>query len=193
MLEISLDERELKHGLGQLLKNATDTHPMMRAITTEMVSLTEDNFESESWGGQKWPRNKRTASGGGKTLQLSGQLAASISTKVGNDFACIGSNKKHAAIHHLGGKAGRGKKSKSSHAPTYPSTEQDNCKKGAERSCPQITQQRIVSIKKRAKPARSFYFTLCKNVSNPPFHNIPLNTPKSIYLTWFQAVCFLAV
>lgn len=50
MLEISLDDKQLQKGLGQLLKNATDTRPMMRAIATDMVSLTEDNFESESWG-----------------------------------------------------------------------------------------------------------------------------------------------
>ena len=29
MLEISLDEKDLKRGLGQLLKNATDNRPMM--------------------------------------------------------------------------------------------------------------------------------------------------------------------
>lgn len=109
MLEISLDTSQLEHGLSQLLKNATNTRPMMRAISTEMVSLTEDNFESESWGGEKWKQSKRAANGG-KTLQLTGQLAASISTKVGNDFAQIGSNKKYAAIHHLGGQAGRGRK-----------------------------------------------------------------------------------
>ena len=89
-------------GLSQLLKNATNTRPMMRAIATEMVSLTEENFENESWGGEKWKQSKRAANGG-KTLQLTGQLAASISTQVGNDFARIGSNKKYAAIHHLGG------------------------------------------------------------------------------------------
>lgn len=109
MLEISLDAGQLERGLDQLLKNATNTRPMMRAIATEMVSLTEDNFESESWGGEKWKQSKRAANGG-KTLQLTGQLAASISTKVGNDFAQIGSNKKYAAIHHLGGQAGRGRK-----------------------------------------------------------------------------------
>lgn len=103
MLEISLDDKQLQNGLSQLLKNATYTRPMMRAIATEMVSLTEDNFESESWGGQKWPSSRRADADGGKTLQLSGQLAASISTQVGNDFARIGSNKKYAAVHHLGG------------------------------------------------------------------------------------------
>ena len=107
---------------------------MMRAIATEMVSLTEDNFESESWGGQKWPRSKRAASGGGKTLQLSGQLAASISTKVGNDFACIGSNKKHAAIHHLGGQAGRSRKVKIPARPYLPVNGTGRLQNGAERS-----------------------------------------------------------
>lgn len=86
MLEINVDTSQLEHGLGQLLKNATNTRPMMRAIATEMISLTEDNFESESWGGEKWKQSKRAANGG-KTLQLTGQLATSISTKVGNDFA----------------------------------------------------------------------------------------------------------
>ncbi len=36
--------------------------------------------------------------------------AASITSRAGTDFARIGSNKKYAAIHHLGGQAGRGKK-----------------------------------------------------------------------------------
>ena len=134
MLEISLDDKQLQKGLGQLLKNATDTRPMMCAIATEMVYLTEDNFESESWGGQKWPRSKRAASGGGKTLQLSGQLAASISTKVGNDFACIGSNKKYASIHHLGGQAGRSRKVKIPARPYLPINGAGQLQKGAERS-----------------------------------------------------------
>lgn len=95
MLEISLDASQLEHGLSQLLKNATNTRPMMRAIATEMQNLTEENFESESWGGERWKQSKRAANGG-KTLQLSGQLAAGISTKAGNDFAQIGSNKPYA-------------------------------------------------------------------------------------------------
>lgn len=112
MLEISLDAGKLEHGLDQLLKNATDTRPMMRAIATEMVSMTEENFDSESWGGKPWPEAARSLSEAldpkrnkrGKTLQLSGQLASSISTQTGSNFARIGSNKPYAAIHHLGGK-----------------------------------------------------------------------------------------
>ena len=104
MLEISLDDKDLKRGLGQLLKNATDNRPMMRGIATELVALTEDNFEDESFGGQKWKQSQRASDEGGKTLQKDGGLAGSISTKVGSSFARIGSKKPYAAIHHLGGK-----------------------------------------------------------------------------------------
>lgn len=109
MIEINLDSNSVDRSLSQLLTNLGHSRKMMRAVATEMTSLTEENFENESFGGDKWPQSKRAAQGG-KTLQLTGQLAASISTQVGNDFARIGSNKPYAAIHHLGGQAGRGRK-----------------------------------------------------------------------------------
>ncbi|MDO4247460.1 MAG: phage virion morphogenesis protein [Neisseria sp.] len=139
MITIDLDSKDLQRGLGQLLQNATDTRPMMRAIAAEMSSLTEDNFESESWGGKKWSRSRRTAKNGGKTLQLSGQLAASISTQVGNDFARIGSNKKYAAIHHLGGQAGKGRKATIPARPYLPISGTGQLQPGAERTLVDIT------------------------------------------------------
>lgn len=132
MLEISLNADSLEKGLEKLLRNATNTRPMMRAIATEMVSLTEDNFESESWGGEKWEQSKRAANGG-KTLQLTGQLAASISTKISNGFAQIGSNKKYAAIHHLGGQAGRGRKVTIPARPYLPINGSGQLQNGAEK------------------------------------------------------------
>ncbi len=114
MIQISMDSRDLERGLSQLLQNVQNRRPMMNAVATELQSMTEDNFDSESWGGQKWKQSKRaakeetTAQRRGKTLQLSGQLAASITTQSGNNFARIGTNKVYAAIHHLGGQAGRG-------------------------------------------------------------------------------------
>ena len=134
MLEISLDTSQLDRGLSQLLRNATDLRPMMRAIATEMTSLTEDNFETESWGGQRWKRSIRANSAGGKTLQKSGQLAASISTKVGNDFARIGSNKKYAAIHHMGGNAGRGHSLNLPARPYLPISGNGTLQTGADKS-----------------------------------------------------------
>lgn len=106
MIEINLDTSSLDRGLSQLLQNVSHPRKMMKAIATEMTSLTEENFESESFGGNRWKQSQRAAQGG-QTLQLTGQLAASIFTQAGNDFARIGSNKPYAAIHHLGGSAGR--------------------------------------------------------------------------------------
>ncbi|SSY80096.1 phage virion morphogenesis protein [Alysiella crassa] len=110
MIKISVDSRDLERGLSQLLQNVQNRRPMMTSVAAELQSMTEDNFESESWGGQKWKDSKRAKNEGGKTLQKSGQLAASLTTQSGNDFARIGSNKVYAAIHHLGGQAGRGHK-----------------------------------------------------------------------------------
>lgn len=59
MIKISVDSRDLERGLSQLLQNVQNRHPMMNAVATELQSMTEDNFESESWGGQKWKDSKR--------------------------------------------------------------------------------------------------------------------------------------
>ena len=104
MITLEIDDDDFHRGLGRLLKNATNARPMMRAIATEMTSITEDNFERESFGSDRWEKSQRATDENGKTLQKRGQLAASITSQVGNDFARIGSNKKYAAIHHLGGK-----------------------------------------------------------------------------------------
>ena len=50
---------------------------------------------------KKWP---------GQILQVSGQLASSISTQYDDESAVIGSNLDYAAIHQLGGQAGKNKK-----------------------------------------------------------------------------------
>ena len=87
MLEIKLDAERLDHGLNTLLKNATDTRAMMRGIASELLSMTEENFESESWGGQRWKQSRRAADKGGKTLQKSGQLvAADLCSQTGGKF-----------------------------------------------------------------------------------------------------------
>ena len=46
----------------------------------------------------------------GQILQVSGQLASSVNTYYDNESAVIGSNLAYAAIHQLGGQAGRNKK-----------------------------------------------------------------------------------
>lgn len=132
MLEISLDSRQLEQGLGRLIQNVTHTRPMMAGIAAELQSLTEENFESESFGGRKWKQSRRAAAEGGKTLQESGQLAASISTKISNNSAQIGSNKPYAAVHHLGGLVGRGRRTQLPARPYLPINGSGGLQTGAE-------------------------------------------------------------
>lgn len=99
MLTIELNERDLTRGLSNLLRNLQNRRPMMQGIAAELLSMTKDNFERESWGNEPWQPTYR----GGKILQLSGQLAASIHTLATNQIAKIGTNKIYAAIHHIGG------------------------------------------------------------------------------------------
>ena len=133
MLNIDLDISQVEAGLGRLLANTRDTRPMMRGIATELLSLTEDNFENESWGGER-----RAAETGGKTLQKSGQLVASITGKAGNSYARIGSNKVYAAIHHLGGKAGRNKKVRIPARPYLPMNSDGKLQHRAEENILQV-------------------------------------------------------
>ncbi|MDK4645444.1 phage virion morphogenesis protein, partial [Kingella kingae] len=85
MLQISLDTSDFDRGMARLLQNVENHRPMMSSIAVELLNMSEYNFESESWGGQSWQQSERAAKDGGKTLQLSGQLAASLTTQSGND------------------------------------------------------------------------------------------------------------
>ena len=69
MLTISLDSSQLERGLGQLLHNLTRRKAVNAAIAAELLSLTEDNFENEGWGGQRWKPTQR----GGKIKRPAGR------------------------------------------------------------------------------------------------------------------------
>ena len=79
------------------------------------MDSTEENFKEE--GRPKWENLKdstikqRTKNNQwpGIILQISGQLASSVNTYYDNDSAVIGSNLDYAAIHRLGGQAGKNK------------------------------------------------------------------------------------
>ncbi|WP_245911162.1 phage virion morphogenesis protein [Neisseria iguanae] len=70
---------------------------------------------------------------------MTGQSAASISIRVGNDFAQIGSNKKYAAIHHLGSQAVRGRKVTILARPYLPINGSGQLQNGAEKKLIDIT------------------------------------------------------
>lgn len=103
MFSIEIESQAVMATLGRMANAGRNMSPVMGAVATELARQTEKNFAAE--GRPKWlgiqPREGRE---GGKILQDTGQLAASISTSSDATSASIGSNKVYAAIHQFGGK-----------------------------------------------------------------------------------------
>ncbi|WFF39582.1 phage virion morphogenesis protein [Moraxella nasibovis] len=100
MLTITIDDADALKGLNTLINNAKDSHRMMKSLAEELKTLTTENFESQSFGGQGW---QPKAFGKGRTLQDTGELSDSISTKATSTTAQVGTNVVYARIHHFGG------------------------------------------------------------------------------------------
>jgi len=116
-IEIKIDNQEVEHRLQEIAKKSSNLRPLMKNIAGIFASATEDNFAEEGRP-DKWQdlskitKKLRVKKGKwpGQILQVSGQLASSVNTYYDNDSAVIGSNLEYAAIHQLGGQAGRNKK-----------------------------------------------------------------------------------
>lgn len=113
-IEIKLDNKDVESKLIDLAKRSETLRPLMKNIAGIFAYSTEENFKEEGRP-DKWTdlaestKKQRTKKGHypGQILQVSGQLASSISTYYDNDSAVIGSNLDYAAIHQLGGQAGK--------------------------------------------------------------------------------------
>jgi len=115
-IEIKIDNAEVTSKLLELAKRTENLRPLMKNIAGILVSSTEDNFKDEGRP-DKWTdlsdvtkkRRKKSGHWPGQILQVTGQLASSINTQYDNNSAVIGSNLDYAAIHQLGGQAGKNK------------------------------------------------------------------------------------
>lgn len=113
-IEIKVDNKDVESRLLDLAKQSENLRPLMKNIAGVFAYSTEENFKEEGRP-DKWTdlaestKKQRTKTGHypGQILQVSGQLASSISTYYDNDSAVIGSNLNYAAIHQLGGQAGK--------------------------------------------------------------------------------------
>ena len=99
--------------LARIAAGLRNARPLARAIAGTLETETERNFAAQgrpAWMGLAPATVKRRTKEGtwpGKILQVSGQLAASVASDYGSDFARIGSNKRYAAIQQLGGTIAR--------------------------------------------------------------------------------------
>ena len=116
-IEIKIDNKEVLTRLQELASRGENLRPLMKNIAGIMATATEDNFKDEGrpdkWIDLSETRKKQRQKIGkypGQILQVSGQLASSVSTAYDDNSAVIGSNLAYAAIHQLGGQAGKNKK-----------------------------------------------------------------------------------
>jgi phage virion morphogenesis protein len=117
MIHIRINDSEFQNDLSQLQGKLGNMRPAMAGIANMMLEAVERNFatETDPTTGLRWTPlsaktiQKRAKRGHwpGKILQVSGNLAASISANYGDDYAIVGTNKVYAAIHHFGGSTGR--------------------------------------------------------------------------------------
>jgi phage virion morphogenesis protein len=116
-IEIKIDNQEVERRLQEIAKKSSNLRPLMKNIAGIFASATEDNFAEEGRP-DKWidlsevtkKQRKKIGKYPGQILQVTGQLASSVNTYYDDDSAVIGSNLAYAAIHQLGGQAGKNKK-----------------------------------------------------------------------------------
>lgn len=115
-IKVEIEDDRLQRTLRKVYRKVKDLSPAMREIAGIMADAVEENFEAE--GRPAWPElaeatiAQRTKQGNwpGKILQRSGGLVDSITAESDETSAVVGTNKRYAAIHQLGGMAGRGNK-----------------------------------------------------------------------------------
>lgn len=101
---IQYDIGDFERSLGDLIKKLEHREPLMREMAAAIGDAVEENFAQQgrpAWMG--WSPAYARKRHGGKILQKSGRLAASITQYSTNDEATVGTNVKYARIHQEGG------------------------------------------------------------------------------------------
>lgn len=109
MIQITIDDRELRDALGRLTRRVEDTTPAMRAIAAEMETRISDRFDAQrDPAGRAWsplsPRTLARKKGRGRILYHSGDLLDSLSSRASRSEALVGFGKLYAAYHEWGTK-----------------------------------------------------------------------------------------
>lgn len=111
-LAVVIDQKRLQRVFRELANLGDDGRGITRIVAGALLSSTEQAFEKEaspegeSWVAwsepwKEWRKEHNYVPG--KVLTLKGDLARSVTTDYGPDWALIGSNKPYAAIHQWGG------------------------------------------------------------------------------------------
>jgi phage virion morphogenesis protein len=105
-IHVSIQDSDILELLERLHGRVGNLTPAMRAIGETVRTSVERNFEAQGRPG-KWLPSQRVRKTGGQTLSLTGRLRRSFSVKATGSRVSVGTNVVYAAIHQMGGKAGR--------------------------------------------------------------------------------------
>lgn len=110
-LSVKIESIEMETILNELAGRMGDLTPVMQTIGEIIVEQTDTAFETGvAPDGTAWPASGRALATGGQTLIDTAVLRNSINVLATENQVEVGTNVLYAAIHQLGGKAGRGKK-----------------------------------------------------------------------------------
>ena len=112
---VKVDDKEVRKLLGGILKRMGNPAPAMKILGAIVRTSIVRNFEK---GGRptKWkalsPGTLKTKKGTAilREQGMAGGLMGAVNYKPFSDKVVISADKVYAAIHHFGGKAGRGRK-----------------------------------------------------------------------------------
>ena len=140
---------ELQRVLNQAARRISDTHPLMRSISAQLLSQTQQNFRAQ--GRPRWKalsaetvkNYQRLGISTAGLLRRSNSLYNSVqhtSTATSATISAGGGNQSaaYAAIHQFGGKAGRGRKVKIPARPYLPIDKDKNLQPEAETGIGQV-------------------------------------------------------
>ena len=117
---------EVTKKLNELTSKINDIKPLLNQIGYTLIEQVEENFENESFFGEKWTplttttKRQKEKKGYKKILQNRGTLAESIDFTIQNNKLILGTNIKYAPIHQFGGVAGKSHTAKIPARPFLP-------------------------------------------------------------------------
>ncbi|MDD5762213.1 MAG: phage virion morphogenesis protein [bacterium] len=108
LIEIEVDDRDIREALSRLAAKVRDLTPAMKNIGEYLQRSTWERFgQQKDPSGKPWARLKPSTLARKKTSKIlieSSRLRDSIAYRAGSDQVEVGTNVEYAAIHQFGGK-----------------------------------------------------------------------------------------
>jgi phage virion morphogenesis protein len=146
-ITIRVEDNGVLDRLQELIDRMEDPRPMMMDIAETLRDHAEEAFAREGPGWKQLSEATIKQRGNAHPiLQRTGQLAASLAVTYGRNFAAVGSAKEYAAIHQLGGMAGRGLKVRIPARPYLPVEPDGSLTPGARRDVLAIVDRFLASL-----------------------------------------------